>query len=171
MGWWKKYSCYLLIALAIVVVLYIVFVAKKDYKGGYMGIDLESLKNLFKKKKKQKKKHESRCRAIFEKIYKASFTSVRPDFLRYKNGKNLELDGYNRELKIAFEYQGRQHYEFVPYFHKNKKAFEEQKERDIFKSNKCKELGIELVEIPDTVKMNDLDVYIMNELIDRNLHP
>ena len=48
-------------------------------------------------------------------------------------GSNLELDMFNKELRIACEYNGRQHYEFVPFFHKTKKRFNIQKRRDKLK--------------------------------------
>ena len=52
-------------------------------------------------------------RQALTEIYQKDFTSCRPDFLQSpKTGSNLELDGYNEELGIAFEYNGRQHYEY-----------------------------------------------------------
>ena len=46
---------------------------------------------------------------------------------------NLELDCFNKELRIGLEYNGVQHYKYVPYFHKNKEAFLNQKYRDDMK--------------------------------------
>ena len=48
---------------------------------------------------------------FFEKIYNKKFAKCKPLWLKNQRGSQLELDGYNDELKIAFEYQGRQHYE------------------------------------------------------------
>lgn len=50
------------------------------------------------------------CRIFFEKIFKAKFPKTKPKWLRNSKGNLMELDGYNEKLKIAFEYQGRQHY-------------------------------------------------------------
>ncbi|WP_375559676.1 hypothetical protein ACE193_18355 [Bernardetia sp. OM2101] len=50
------------------------------------------------------------CRLVFEKIFNKPFNKVRPSWLRNKRGFIMELDGYNKELKLAFEHQGRQHY-------------------------------------------------------------
>ena len=74
---------------------------------------------------------------------------VRPDFLKYNKGANLELDLYCSELKLAFEYDGRQHREYVPHFHKTEEEFEELQKRDIWKDARCKEQGIRLIRIPD----------------------
>lgn len=55
--------------------------------------------------------------------------NYRPDWM-----DGLELDFYIQELKLAAEIQGAQHYSFVEFFHKNSKAFEDQKQRDANKS-------------------------------------
>jgi hypothetical protein len=57
---------------------------------------------IVKKRKSIPKKHETRCRIILENLFKSPFISIRPDFLKYsKTGKNLELDMYNEDLKLA----------------------------------------------------------------------
>src|SRR3989344_1585923 len=90
--WWRKWGCWILLLLVIAIIVWAVFIADKKYEGGYTGISAYTLDLLLrrKKKRKQQKKHETRCREIFEKIYKCQFRSIRPDFLRYKNNKNLE---------------------------------------------------------------------------------
>ena len=43
----------------------------------------------------------------------------------------MELDMYNKEIGVACEYNGKQHYEYVPYFHRGGRLeFEAQVERD-----------------------------------------
>ena len=109
-------------------------------------------------------KGERASRAAAERIFEKPFIKVRPDFLRnVVTNHNLELDVYNEELKLAIEYSGRQHYEFVPFFHKNYEAFLNQKYRDEMKKNKCKEQGIQLIEIPYTVKLEDIESFIRIE--------
>jgi len=53
---------------------------------------------------------ERTCRLAFEKIFRKEFNSIRPNWLINNFGNKMELDGYNDELKIGFEHQGRQHY-------------------------------------------------------------
>jgi len=108
------------------------------------------------------KKHESRARLVFENIFKVPFKSVRPNFLKYIHGKNLELDGYNEELQVAFEYQGIQHRQFTPLFHKSFNDFKKQLERDEWKKKVCEKKQIKLLRIPDTIKFDDLEDYIRN---------
>ena len=73
----------------------------------------------------------------------------RPDWLKYTTGCNLELDYYCEELKLAFEYNGEQHYKYRPRFHNNNiENFYKQQERDKFKEQRCKEEGIYLIIIP-----------------------
>ena len=121
-------------------------------------------------KKRIPKKHETRCRIIMENLFKAPFVSVRPDFLKYdKTGKNLELDMFNSDLMIALEYDGIHHRKFTEFFHKSEQDFIEQQERDKYKEERCKELGITLIRVPDTVKYEDLEEYIKDELDKRGI--
>jgi len=92
-----------------------------------------------------KGKSENLCRNIIEKLTGEKFTTCRPTFL---NG--LEYDGYNKKLKIAFEYQGVQHYEYHPmFFHKNGfHKFLEQQLRDEIKKRISSQHNINLIIIP-----------------------
>ena len=108
---------------------------------------------------------EEKCREIFHSIFRGhDFSSVRPDFLRNpETGRCLELDGYCSELKLAFEYNGIQHYKFPNPFHRTRGEFEAQQRRDKFKTGRCRDLGIDLIEIP--YQMNSrLEEYIREQL-------
>lgn len=105
-------------------------------------------------------KAERKCKEIVEQYYNIPFKKVRPNFLKHKKGRNLELDMYNDDLKLAIEVNGRQHREYCPRFHKNYSDFEEQVERDKFKNDKCKELGIHLITISDKIKYDELEKYL-----------
>lgn len=102
-------------------------------------------------------KSENDARTIIETITNKPFNKIRPNWLRYENGSNLELDGYNEELKIAFEYHGKQHYEEIPHFHRKENSFDLQQERDIWKEIKCDELGIDVIVIPYWYDHTDFD--------------
>jgi len=95
---------------------------------------------------------EKICNEVLKDLYPTYiFSKVRPQWLKNpKTGKELELDFYNEELKIAIEYNGIQHYQFVSDFHRNGKNFVNQQERDIHKIHKCKENGIKLITVPYT---------------------
>lgn len=114
-------------------------------------------------------KSEPLCREIFEELLDCSMRKLRPKWLPWKRGKCLELDGYNEEKKVAFEYQGFQHTKYHPYFHKNgPQDFEEQKERDSFKAKICFEKGIILICVPCDYSYLDPEAmrkYIKTELI------
>jgi hypothetical protein len=108
---------------------------------------------------------EIACRLILEEIYGEDFDTYRPDFLKSpKTMRNLELDGYNRKLAIAFEYHGSQHYLYPNAFHHNEQQFIDQKSRDKYKKRKCEELGIYLIHIPYTVNKQDLAKYIWERI-------
>jgi len=104
--------------------------------------------------------NERTCRKIMEFIYKRPFDKQRPDWLTTDKGGRLELDCYNEELKIALEYNGKQHYEMVPYFYKTQKAFEDCQQADRDKERLCRDNNIHLIVVPYTVQYQELYRYI-----------
>ena len=169
---WDKYGFEMVVGLAILFI--IVFALFRKGKTGtwsdnyfYMG-DLSKMLTVDSPKQQGRdSRGEIICRQILERKFGKKFDKERPDFLRNPvtgGDKNLELDCYNRELGLALEYNGRQHYDFVPHFHKNKEAFMNQKYRDEMKRTKCRENGISLIEVPYTVKENELEQFIEREL-------
>ena len=130
-------------------------------------IVLSSFKTPINKKQKSDSKGEIECRKVIENIFKIPFPKCRPDFLKNQvtgSNYNLELDCYNDKLKIAVEYNGSQHYKYNSYFHKNKDAFENQKYRDFMKKTLCEKNGILLIEVPYTIKIENIRNYIIQEL-------
>lgn len=111
-------------------------------------------------------KGELECRRVLTEKFGKPFDKIRPDFLINEvTGRGvLELDCYNDELKLACEYNGKQHYEYIPFFHSTKDSFYNQKYRDEMKKNKCKEKGIKLIEVPYTVPIDEIKPFIDNKL-------
>ena len=106
-------------------------------------------------------KMENECRRHLEEIFQDEFPSCRPSFLmNAKTGHNLELDGFNPRLSVAFEYNGSQHYFYNPFFHKDERAFDAMQERDALKRRLCKSAGVHLLTIPYTVRAEELGPYI-----------
>ncbi|WP_215575299.1 zinc-ribbon domain-containing protein [Bacillus mycoides] len=93
--------------------------------------------------------NERKCNFIFEELLGIKFIKDREVLGGY------ELDGFNEEQKIAFEYHGVQHYEYIEFFHKEERQFKEQKQKDRMKRKMCKEKGIKLITVPYTVANND----------------
>jgi hypothetical protein len=112
-------------------------------------------------------KGEIECRRVLRKIFNREFGKIRPDFLKnYITGNmyNLEIDCFDDKLKLGVEYNGRQHYEYIPFFHKTKDSFYNQKYRDDMKRRLCNDNGIILVEVPFSVKIHDIEKYIIDQL-------
>ena len=78
-------------------------------------------------------------------------------------GSFLELDCYNDDLKMGIEYQGEQHYKYVPHFHKSKSDFQLQKYRDWVKKKLCEEENIILIEVPYDIKIKDIYNFLETE--------
>ena len=109
------------------------------------------IQDIFNKKKSKRKivkesKGELECKRCIESITGYPFEKTRPDFMfNPVTNENLELDLFNYDLKIAVEYNGKQHYEFNSFMHKNSKdKFHAQQYRDRIKKDACKKLGIYL---------------------------
>ena len=65
-------------------------------------------------------------------------TLLRYDFALYKNGRFVCL----------VEFDGEQHFKYVPYFHKNPSGFKKAQERDRQKNKYCLTHGITLIRVP-----------------------
>jgi len=102
------------------------------------------------------------CRGFFEKIFKVKFNIGKYKWLLSPKKAPMQLDGYNKKLKLAFEYQGIQHYKLngIRY---TKQNLNYQKQCDQIKRDQCKEKRITLIEVPYTIKYNDMEKYILNE--------
>lgn len=69
---------------------------------------------------------------------------------------------YNNK-KYAIEYNGKQHYEYIPFLHgRDIKIFEKYKERDKRKAQYCKDHDIKLIIIPHTFTNDEIKIYINN---------
>lgn len=113
-----------------------------------------------------KKVMESRCRELLEEMYPGHrFDAIRPEWLKSTiTGKNLELDGYNHALRLAFEYNGEQHYRFPNHWHKSVAQFKKTVAHDMFKADACRRIGIFLLTIPFTVPKAHLGTYMRAKL-------
>ena len=88
---------------------------------------------------------ESACKQIFEHLFQQPFEKTKEVLTPKRTGRHfaLELDGYNEQLKIAFEYQGHQSH-WDPTF----SSYSKVSARDNFKVSFCKNNNIDLIVIP-----------------------
>ena len=106
---------------------------------------------------------EAYTRVVFEKIFQKKFIKVRPSWLRNTRGNVMELDGFCDELKIAFEYQGEQHFG-AGYYVKDDEHLERRIEDDFQKRKICAEHGIFLVQINYWDDVDDYPLLIQERL-------
>jgi hypothetical protein len=167
--------CALSISFIIIVGLYQIFSKKEGSysKNYFFDTGLGKKKNSYVENnsnsinKVGESKGEIECRRVLQKIFNRPFNKERPSFLNNSvtgGSYNLELDCFDRDLGLAVEYNGRQHMEYIPFFHKNKEAFYNQKYRDELKRRMCKDNGIILIEVPYTVKNENIESFLINEL-------
>lgn len=186
--YWEENGFAFLVILSIVVLILIALYRWISSKSGSYntkytdGIDMNSMKPVKKRKgPPRESKGERECKRVMEKLFGKPFRKERPDVLRntvssdVDGGEyNLELDVYSSEVKldpdhngVAIEYNGRFHYEFVPFFHKSKEAFMNQRYRDELKRRMCKDNKIDLIEVSYKVKLEDIENYLKEELTKR----
>jgi len=177
--WLKKWESYGLLVMIGITLLFLFgywfFYTRKNSSGTYTkGFSFKKL--IFSKKERPStppprrgppklSKGEAECRRVLESIFNVPFPNVRPDFLKNKvTGENLELDMFNPQLRLACEYHGKQHFEFNKWMHKTPQNFQNQQYRDIMKRDICQKLKIHLIEVPYTVKFEDIESFIISKL-------
>jgi len=94
------------------------------------------------------------------------FTKIRPSWLKNpKTKRNLELDGYCEQLKMAIEYNGIQHYNWPNFCGQTLEDFTSQRYRDILKYKLCVTNNVYLLHVPYTVPSKQIPIYIYVKLL------
>lgn len=110
---------------------------------------------------------EKVCRQVLEHLLKAAFPKKRPDWLRTSKGRKAELDGFNEDLRLAFEYHGQQHYTHVPFFHTGDKSLAQRVKDDRLKRDACDAHNITLLEINIDMPLEDLQAHLVDQIATR----
>lgn len=74
-----------------------------------------------------------------------------------KNKSVLYLDFFIPNLKLGIEIHGKQHFEYTPYFHKNKMGFFAHQKRDELKQQWCDKNTIKLI----VLRYDEVDLWRM----------
>ena len=111
----------------------------------------------------KKWRSENVCRMYFEYIFGVKFNSAKPVWLKNPStGGRLELDGYNDELGIAFEYQGLQHFQDTGKFNINL-SLSKRILYDNLKLQLCEKNNVKLIVIPFTINYDKMADYIYTQ--------
>jgi len=102
-------------------------------------------------------------RKFFEEIFQKEFPKERPNWLVNSRGNQMELDGYNKDLKLAFEAQGEQHYRAVAHFNQTLKDLGKRKEDDLMKLDLCKQNDVTLIQVPYYIPPSKKQQYIIDQ--------
>lgn len=105
--------------------------------------------------------NEKEARSYLERITGWQFPKCRPSFLKGFGKYPMELDGYNEEHRLGFEYQGQQHYSPLRHWG-GSAAFAAQKKRDDRKRHLCTYHGVQVIRIPYWVR--DTQAFVSKKL-------
>jgi hypothetical protein len=109
---------------------------------------------------------EQSFRLVLENLYHVEFPRKRPSWMKSPlTGAPLELDGYNEKLKIAFEYQGKQHYELCYINRFSSENLQSIQQRDAFKKQLCAQNGVRLIVMPYWVPKEDWENEIQDQIL------
>lgn len=112
---------------------------------------------------------ESLFRIVIEELTSAKFVKIRPKWIIGPKKYPLELDGYNENLKVAFEFQGTQHfYSNSKFYNNNEEIFKYRKLCDKIKKEKCKGLGILLLCPTYNLKRKEQMVEFIHQEFEKN---
>lgn len=110
-------------------------------------------------------KSENKCRETMKQIFLSEFPKCRPTWLINSRGNQMELDGYNVTLGIAFEHHGEQHYTLSTPFIVNNEHLSFRLESDQLKRTLCRDNSVCLIEIPQLTtrtRIKDLPEFILS---------
>lgn len=106
--------------------------------------------------------HEELVRSILETSLMKKFPKARPSWLVNSRGNRMELDGFCEELRLAFEYQGIQHYKESHHFHK-RSSFHQRVADDLVKKQACEKHGVTLLAVHYSIPASDLPAFLQKE--------
>lgn len=175
-SWWKRRRVFIFVMISLVIIL-VIGMTNQHASGGMSSLETLEIpfipyhaRNTSPETTPSIVSYDSRgetvCRETAEKYFNKPFPKQRPLFLlNCITQKPLELDCYNEELGIAIEYNGRQHYEYTPMFHKSVDSFRNQQYRDYMKKELCKKNNVVLISVPYTVPIHSIPNYLETKFI------
>lgn len=109
---------------------------------------------------------EEETRAALFRLFGKPFIKIRPWFIvNPETNRRLELDCHNKELRVAVEFDGKQHLQYPNPFHRTLAEFQAQQRRDAYKTHACAAHGICLVRVPHTVPRPEIEAFLKQQLI------
>ena len=165
-SFWKKHQFKIIVIISILIICILACYNSEEgtYSTSYVYIPEKKHTNIPKESKGEKE-----CRRVMELIFNRPFPNQRPLFLRNSvTGKPLEIDCCNLDMKLGVEYNGKQHYSYCPHFHKNFEAFRTQQYRDQMKYRLCSDNQFDLIVVPYSMPLDNIENYLRRELLSRN---
>jgi uncharacterized protein YkuJ len=107
---------------------------------------------------------EGKIKNLLTYLLNTEFEKIKPEWnINPKTNLCLELDGYSKELNLAFEFQGRHHYEKA--YGNDEEDVEYIKYKDEVKKENCKNNNVRLI-IIDDIKGTDTNDGLLKHVLD-----
>lgn len=117
---------------------------------------------------------ENKIRHLLEYLFDTEFPSSKPKWnINPKTKRLLQLDGYSQSLNLAFEFQGLQHYQEIPYFNMDTETLKYLQFKDKIKKENCIKNNVKLIIIDDNDNCKNNQMlfdYLMNILQQNNIN-
>ena len=94
--------------------------------------------------------------------YKSEYLIKTKEIVKHKIF--MFADFYLPKYNTIIEYNGRQYYEFTPFFHKTEEDFKLQQKRDKYLEDYCKSKGMHLIVVSYKVRYKDFNNFLWKQL-------
>lgn len=114
---------------------------------------------------------ENKIRNLLEYLFDTEFPNTKLKWnINPKTKKLLQLDGYSESLRLAFEFQGLQHYQAIKYFKMNSETLTYLQFKDKVKKDNCVQNNVTLLIIDDndSIKNNQKIFDCLMDILNQN---
>lgn len=112
---------------------------------------------------------EEFVRTTLEQMTNKKFPKTRPNWLKNDRGNQMEFDGFCKELKVAFEYHGIQHFKLKSHFITEQEVLDQRIKDDKTKEKVAEKYGVKLLVLDYKMKPESFVSNILKQAKRKNI--